>query len=257
MIDFTLKKYKELLISYKNAGFETITFKELFLQPNRNEEKVLLLRHDVDAKPMNSLYTGIIENDLGLVGTYYFRNRRSTFNKKVIIELENLGHEIGYHYENLSDNKGNTEKAIADFEKNLSVFRDIADIQTISMHGSPLSSYDNRDLWKNYNYKDYGLLGEPYFDIDYDKFFYVTDTGRSWLQSSSNLRDNVTSRFNYNFSNTDELISAINKDKIHNYVVQNIHPQRWNDNKFFWLSELIKQNIKNQGKFFLNYMRRK
>ncbi len=27
-----------------------------------------------------------------------------------------------------------------------------------------LMKYDSRDLWKNFNYKDLGLIGEPYFD---------------------------------------------------------------------------------------------
>jgi len=59
------------------------------------------------------------------------------------------------------------------------------------MHGSPLSKYDSRDLWKVYDYRDYGIIGEPYFDIDFSKVLYLTDTGRRWDGDKVNIRDRV------------------------------------------------------------------
>ena len=56
----------------------------------------------------------------------------------------------------------------------------LSPVKTICMHGSPLSKWDNRDLWKRYNYRDYGIIAEPYFDVDFDEVFYITDTGRRW-----------------------------------------------------------------------------
>jgi len=46
------------------------------------------------------------------------------------------------------------------------------------MHGSPLSKYDNRKIWEKYDYRDYGIIAEPYFDIDFNEVFYMTDKGR-------------------------------------------------------------------------------
>lgn len=45
------------------------------------------------------------------------------------------------------------------------------------MHGSPHSKYDNKLIWGKYNYKEFGLIGEPYLDIDWNEFGYLTDTG--------------------------------------------------------------------------------
>ena len=39
------------------------------------------------------------------------------------------------------------ELAICDFERNLRRFRKLYPVKTICMHGSPLSKWDNRDLW--------------------------------------------------------------------------------------------------------------
>ena len=54
-MDFTLTKYRQLLEALIESG---ITFK---------------LRHDVDLLPQNSYQTALIENELGLKATYYFR----------------------------------------------------------------------------------------------------------------------------------------------------------------------------------------
>src|SRR5690625_6548111 len=38
----------------------------------------------------------------------------------------------------------------------------------------------SRDLWKWYSYRDYGIIAEPYFDLDFSRVLYLTDTGRRW-----------------------------------------------------------------------------
>ena len=57
------------------------------------------------------------------------------------------------------------------------------------MHGSPLSRYDNRKLWEKYDYREFGIIGEPYFDIDFNKVLYLTDTGRRWDGEAVSVRD--------------------------------------------------------------------
>ena len=54
----------------------------------------------------------------------------------------------------------------------------ITDVKTICMHGSPLSRYDNRDLWNRYDFKDCWIVGEAYLSIKDVNYF--SDTGRSW-----------------------------------------------------------------------------
>ena len=61
------------------------------------------------------------------------------------------------------------------------------------MHGSPLSKYDNKLLWKYYNYRDFGIIGEPYFDVDFSKVLYLTDTGRRWNGNRVSIRDKISS----------------------------------------------------------------
>ena len=60
-----------------------------------------------------------IEYEFGIKSTYYFRTTKEVYHKEIIKKINNLGHEIGYHYEHLSDAKGDIEKAKVIFEDNL------------------------------------------------------------------------------------------------------------------------------------------
>ena len=113
------------------------------------------------------------------------------------------------------------------------------------MHGSPLSKWDNRDIWNSIDYKNYGIICEPYFDIDFKNMSYLTDTGRKWNSSKENVRDKVGSRFTYNYKFTFDVIDAIEKKQLSDKIMINIHPQRWTNNNILWLTELISQNCKN------------
>jgi len=129
------------------------------------------LRHDVDARKFNSLRAAQIEAEMGIVGTFNFRIVTQSFDPDVIKQIADLGHEIGYHYEDFSIAKGDYDQAIKSFEQNLAKLRHIVPVETICMHGSPLSKYDNRKLWEIYNYRRFGLIGEPYFDLDFSKYY--------------------------------------------------------------------------------------
>ena len=70
-MDFTIKTYRHLLISLKEAGYHFITFEEWCA--THETVKTVILRHDVDKKPERSLALARIETSLGIKATYYFR----------------------------------------------------------------------------------------------------------------------------------------------------------------------------------------
>ncbi|MFN3554355.1 MAG: hypothetical protein ACK4VN_00155 [Bacteroidales bacterium] len=360
-MDFTLKTYKQLLQTLKDAGYRFITFEEylgrsedgrwetedgrlktedrskLRAQPEiprhagtedrRRETEdgrwetevyhaspvtddtspVIILRHDVDLLPQNSLAFARIQHEMGIRGSYYFRAVPESWDESIIKEIHRLGHEVGYHYEDLDlvgregrpktedgrpkrgDGRWETEEgnpairqsnnlshyndpllvaAIASFTNNLEKLRQLVPVKTICMHGSPRSKYDNRDLWKKYDYRDFGILGEPYFDVDFDDVFYLTDTGRRWDGWKVSIRDKVPQQerwvkeglvFGSTFDILKRVVSEKIKDKsekvkVGRYnphqpfpdrVMFTFHPQRWTDKPIPWLKEYIMQNVKN------------
>ncbi|MBE0679027.1 MAG: hypothetical protein IH592_09725 [Bacteroidales bacterium] len=220
--------------------------------------KCVILRHDVDDRPMNALKCARLENKLGLSGTYYFRINSKSYDESVIREIHRLGHEIGYHYEELSSARGDYEKAISLFEQNLAKLRRLAPIETICMHGSPLSKYDNRKLWEKYDYRNFGIMGEPYLDINFAEVLYLTDTGRRWDGEGYSIRDRVDvtgfteDRLSMDSGKTIPLIHssfdimrAVGEDSLPPVIMLTLHPQRWDNRPLPWMKELVSQNVKN------------
>jgi hypothetical protein len=255
MPDFTLRTYQTLLQSLLKNGFSFQPFSDYIENPL---ERVVILRHDVDALPGNSLQTAQLEHELGIRGTYYFRIVRQSNRPGIIRRIAELGHEIGYHYEDLSLYKGNIDLAFKSFEKNLAYFRQFAPVKTICMHGSPLSRYDNRRLWDTYNYRDFGITGEPYFDTDFSKVLYLTDTGRCWNSEKFSIRDKVPpspplpiSHSTPQIKSTSHIITAARNNRLPPQIMITIHPQRWTNNPLPWTKELVWQNLKNVIKRFL------
>jgi hypothetical protein len=111
------------------------------------------------------------------------------------------------------------------------------------MHGSPRSKYDNKALWQKYDFRELGIIGEPYLDIDFNEVAYLTDTGRRWNGFDVSIRDKVKGRFNFNFRSTQQIIDHI--DQLPDKIMFTFHPQRWTDNPILWLREYIMQNVKN------------
>ena len=356
-MDFTLKKYKLLLKALVAQGYYFQTFTQYITSDKNssflNLNSSIILRHDVEAHYEQALKFAQIQNQLGIKGTYFFRLLPKSFRPEIVKQIADLGHEIGYHYDDLAVCKGDYKKAIARFQKNIETLREIAPVQTICMDGSPLSQFDNKDLWRRdtstslsmtdtsayfdfaqheslsvtdasallsvtggdeairrqgdkeierqgefnaentslssqvpeslistkrsegensnkeqvvsshtshsklhpyYSYKDFGIVGEPYFDIDFSQVFYLTDTGRMWNGEQYSVRDKVVKEKATDwpsYHKTEDIINAVKKGDFPKQSLLTFHPQRWNDAFLPWLKELLWQNAKNQVKRIL------
>lgn len=234
-MDFTLKKYRELLTALKGYGEVT-------------------LRHDVDKRPQNSLKTARIEQELGWNAVYYFRAVPESWDESIILQIASLGHEIGYHYESLATCHGDMEAAYNDFCANLKRLRSLVPVRAICMHGSPTSKWDSRDLWKHYDYHQLGVRTEPYLDTDFSQVFYLTDTGRRWDGFKVSVRDKIPEyqeqwvKNSWVYRHTDDVIKAVKEGRFPKKSMITTHPQRWTDNPWQWCCELVIQRMKNCAK---------
>jgi len=247
-MDFTRTKYRQLLEALIKSG---VSF---------------TLRHDVDLRPAHSLALAQIEASLGIHAIYYFRCLPCSNDPEIIRQIVHLGHEIGYHYEDMSLCHGDPKAAIAHFEHWLTYFRQFYPVHRICMHGAPTSQYDGKDLWKYYDYRTYGIDYEPYFDEDYNHTFYLTDTGRCWDGYRVSVRDKVPQQEQWNqqgltFHTTDQIIRWLTDSPIPQFpdspthLLITTHPQRWCDSKIEWLQELLTQSVKNILKRILIWVR--
>lgn len=254
-MDFTRKKYKALLTRLKESGYQFITYSD-YCKGHR-PERFAILRHDVDLLPYNSLATAKIESKMGVPAVYYFRAVPESWDESVIRQIAGMGHEVGYHYESLTTCHGEMVPAYHDFRKNLEALRKLTTVETICMHGSPRSPYDSKDIWKKYDFETLDIVGEPYLTTDFSKMLYLTDTGRRWDGYKVSVRDKIEgfqdewNAKGWAFHSTDDIIKALQENRLPNQLMITTHPQRWNDFGFGWMKELLMQNIKNIVKAFI------
>jgi len=210
--DFTLEKYSELLraleVNYRIMGVAD------YLTSPKDEEFIAVLRHDVDKFPDRAARMALLEKNLGVRSTYYFRwnPKPGNFPKQEILETLRYGHEVGYHYENLSELR-DKEKALADFKDKLAVLRKLAPVRTVAMHGAPRVRVRNADMLEGVDLSKYGLLGEPHISPEFADIVYVTDSGRKWTSGAGSVRDTLGKPVEEKVKNTDELIGLVKARK--------------------------------------------
>lgn len=243
MKDFTFNIFITLLQTYRNAGYKIMSVEDYLTK--KESGKALLLRHDVDRYPLNTLKMATLEAEQGFKATYYFRIIPSVYKEVIIKKVRDLGHEVSYHYEDLSLVKGDYNKAIKHFETGLNNIRKFASAKTICMHGSPLSKWDNKKLWDKYNYKDFGIIGDTSFDIDYNKVFYISDNGWGWNNTAVSVRDKVDTNFQIPIKSTQHLMELIKTNQLPDQVMINAHPDTFFDPGFKWFVNMLKIKSKN------------
>ena len=243
-MDFTLRQYDQFLIALKQSGLG------------------FTLRHDVDLMPLNSLRVAEIEAQQGLSSIFYFRMVPESYDAVIIKQIASLGHAIGYHYESLTTTHGDIDEAYRDFTCNLAQLRLLYPVTSICMHGSPRSPWDSKDIWRKYSYRELGIDYEPYFDTDFSRTLYLTDTGRRWDGYHVSVRDKIPQyqeqweAQGLSFRHTDDIIvqlcnpdSPLRKSGLDLLITT--HPQRWNSFGFSYLKEFVLQTAKNSVKRFL------
>jgi len=223
MIDFTLNTYTHFMKRLSASGYVYQSVQDYILKP---AAKSVIIRHDVDILGCTALRLARIERDIGISSTYYFRAfKKRGFQLKFIRQVADLGHEIGYHYEDLSRCNGDMNEAIKSFENNLGQLRKIYPVKTICMHGSSGSRYDNRDLWIKYDYTEYGLIAEPYLDLDFNRVLYLSDVARRWNGRNIAIRDKVNSGYSFSFITTFDIFE--NLSSLPDHILITTHPELW------------------------------
>jgi hypothetical protein len=251
MRDFSISAYAQLLDVVRARGYRTLPFCEVMRRGFADGEPSVVLRHDVDRLPWNSVRTAELEARRGMAGTYYFRVVPEAWDEEAIRAIADMGHECGYHYEDMDFARGDPDRAYLLFQRHLGRLRELVPIEMICMHGSPRSRWDNRDLWRRFDYRKHQILGEPYLDVNFHEVFYLTDTGRGWNRRGASLRDKVATTFDIEIRDTAHLCRLIRDGKLPGRMMITLHPQRWNSSLGPWLGELVGQNLKNIVKTLL------
>ena len=192
---FTYDEYENLISKLQKHGYQFASYYDY-----KSFEKPVIMRHDIDYSLQKSVELAEFENQLGIQSTYFilisspFYNIVSKDAVEKIKKIQNAGHEIGLHFDELNYDESEYDK-IGGVEK--AIYREIdlmntileCDIKSVSMHRpSPKTLQASYDL---------GTIVNSYSKEFFEGFKYVSDSRRRW-------RENV-----------DEIISCGLYNKLH------------------------------------------
>ena len=274
---FTFNSYRRLLDCIGEHGFAIYGIEEI-LAARREEtlpdDKYVAIRHDVDYFPGRAMTMAEIEHERKITATYYIRRRFFDDNIDMVRKIGGLGHQIGYHYEEVdthqkAPNMQIGRDAVGFFIGSLlDIDRLGFHIKTVCAHGNPLTDVDNRQvvhLLRDDNYLDklaftydrevvrtkvsQRLIGDASIDItgaDFD--LYIPDTGR--FNPRYNLKDRIDGCSIAGLSNLDDFRKILADDS-HRRIYMNMHPDRWSGDAATWLFDFAFDTAKNFVKRFI------
>ena len=192
----------------------------------------------------------MIEAQMGVRSTSYFRFTRRVFRPELVAEIVSMKHEVGYHYEVLDKTQGDVAKALERFGYELGELRRVAEVKTVAMHGNPLTPWDNRDIWAAGSLDDFGLLGEAYLSMR--GVSYLSDAGRTWSQHRK-IKDWMPSMGDGTSAmpqvrSTDEVIRWLS-ERAAGPVCLSVHPERWAATPGQWIESCVIDSLLNLGKW--------
>jgi hypothetical protein len=204
-------------------GFDK--FPDYFRRP---EGKKIYLRHDMDSQIQRSLSMAEYEAKQGIVATYFalsftdYWHKPETF--KLLREIQEMGHEIGWHQSLLADfiegginitwdlMDETTRAILRKFE------REGINIRGTSPHGSNATAKYGLNSWQLWDHFEMPYRNYPTICL-YD--YYLT------YEAMGVYRDNYLSDSGNEWHGDPGLISKIFRDS-KDYILQiNIHPQWW------------------------------
>ncbi|MCF7906873.1 hypothetical protein K9K85_01155 [Patescibacteria group bacterium] len=230
---FTHKKWDQLCSLLKTRA--NIPFIKARDACDERGPKHIILKHDVETNLKKALDIAKIEHRYNLPSTFYIQAYLLSNKKNIEIleKIKKLGHEIAYHYDVLDSNKGNWEKSLLEFSKNIKKFKKLGfAIKTICPHGNPVLKRknwsSNKDFFKNKKIqKKFKKIKDIVINIyDKDNYIYISDTGYKWQIVKDIKNDDKKKIKNQNIKlNKKTFLDLIKKNKS---LIISTHPHRWN-----------------------------
>ena len=107
-MDFTIEKYRELVLALKGASYEFVRYDEYC--NGKRAERMIVMRHDVDRSVKRAVRLAKVEKEIGVRASYYFREQFIGEDVEFLPEVYKEGFIIG-HTDNylLVKSKGNID----------------------------------------------------------------------------------------------------------------------------------------------------
>ena len=180
---FTHKYWNELCVFL--VKHSSVVSVDQYLNIPSDKTRVVL-KHDVEHDIALAVAIGEIESELGISSTFYFQFDVAISCSSKVIRLQELGHDIGYHYDVLDANNGDYQIAMEQFSLHLEEFSKMGvTIKSVCPHGNPIKIRSgwssNKDFFRSPKVRQQ-FPGITDIVVDRDiifptAFWYVSDAG--------------------------------------------------------------------------------
>lgn len=174
-MEFTYQAYADMINTLHNCGYSICNYHNY-----AEKKKCVILRHDIDSSIEAALRLGEVEETLHVSSTYFllltsnFYNPASKTSRDQLKKLQNMGHEIGLHFDEVAYD--NTEDIIEKVQKEAALLSNILEtpVTTVSMHRPSKITLEA-------NYAIPGMVNS-YGQTFFHDFKYLSDSRRRWRE---------------------------------------------------------------------------
>ncbi len=177
-MEFTYQAYRDLLALLRAGGYVFCNYHNYI-----NHPRCVILRHDIDQSVEKALDLARLEAEEGVLSTYFvlltgdLYNAASRRSRKLLEEIQNLGHGIGLHFDETAYEKSLTpEEMIGKIQQECGQLSALLDtpVSTVSMH-RPSKETLEADL------QIPGIVNS-YGKTFFRDFKYLSDSRRRWRE---------------------------------------------------------------------------
>lgn len=236
---FVFDTWDKFCFDLKSKGLVSIPVKEISAEQN----KFVVLKHDIENTVPKAYKMAEIEHRYGHRGTYYAHAYLldNPQNVKLLQKMQEMGHEISYHYDVMDSNHGNLDGAIKEFDANLKRFESLSfSVVTVCQHGNPvverIGYTSNRDFFRNRRvqalYPDIADIMVDYKEKYHTDYTYYSDAGRKFKMIFDPINNDVVNSDDKNVPYED--LKAL-LEALPDQAIISTHPHRWTDSALSYI----------------------
>ncbi len=233
IMKFSYKNWRRFCTELRKVGLQSVPANKI----DGSMKEYVVLKHDVETNVKHAYDIACIEYENGHCGSYYVQAYllEKDANIELLKKMQDMGHEVSYHYDVLDSSKGDLDQAIEEFERNRIKFEKCGfEIKTVCQHGNPvverIGYTSNRDFFRSDRVKNlYPNISDIMVNYKYDyktDYQYFSDAGRRFKNIYDPLNNDIedSSEKDVVYENLEELLRSLKREG--RYIIS-IHPHRW------------------------------
>ncbi len=230
---FVYKKWDDFCKKLHDNDLHSVPACEIRAELNN----YIVLKHDVETNVERAYKIAEIESSYGHRGSYYVQAYllEEGANVELLKKMQQMGHEISYHYDVLDSSKGNFAQAIAEFDKNLKIFESNGfKIVAVCQHGNPIIErngyHSNRDFFRDIKVRQlYPEISDIMVNFKENiptDYLYFSDAGRRFKLIFDPINNDIVNSDDKNipYNDLNALYDVLDNEKGN---IISIHPHRW------------------------------